>query len=770
MAQERPQKISELSEQTVALLSSDLVPVVSGGVTRKATVGEVRGEAGLAVASSGVINAATLQAAMTALSARGGGTLLIPPGVFPITLAGGSSGAPITWPDGVYLKGAGMHVSVLDFSGSTDYSYGTGMFLMQGAGRSNVQSVTATVARGAVMCTVASGAGYAPNDIVQLRSTENYVIDDGGTRAEFLRVQWVDGNDVYFTTPTVEPYDIGLGTVQLANISFVTGGMSDLTVKGKGINPIGAPTPTYTGTIEVNDATSASRSDICLRAIWARDLVFLRCRFVAVENQPIILESCYGVEVGGNSFEFDSIKERSQYGVGVYRCTANVRIHDNFCINCRHFVTTGSTGGTGQDYWFGVPNNITVTGNMVLGSWQSGIDMHRSGYNCVIDSNVVQGYWGGIKVRAQKATVTNNAVYGPNPASDQANYDAIQIFYDCNDITVSGNKTYGYACGLRLDAMEADGENIVIQGNSFSDCGAHGIRITTGAFTLRRLKIDGNLVDTPTSVGISLNGNLQDASVIGNTINGGTHGIRTLAGATVSGLTVNGNIIRGTANESLYLEDVTGLTCQGNQTFGANTNGVHIRIRDCIRGTVTGNYSELPVGATGGNGIYINCSGSGSCQDLNVVNNSGYAPTSVGTGVTFDAQANQFHYIEGNTFRTFATSVGTTSEPTIRNLDVQRQSLTIASDAVTCPHGLRLLQVDTEGGAATDNLATISYSGREGDRVGIRIANSARDVVVKDGTGNLQIAGDCTLGTTNDSITLEWRGSSWVEVSRSING
>lgn len=726
---------------------------------------------GISITNDGATNAATLAGALAALASAGlKGVVKFGQGVYPMTLAGGAAGAPIAWPDGVHLKGAGMRETVLDFSGSADYFYGSGMFLMQGAGRSNVQSVTATVARGAVMCTVADGSGYAPNDVLQLRSTENYVIDDGGTRAEFLRVQWVDGNDVYFTTPTVEPYDIGLGTVQLAKIGFVTGGMSDLTIVGKGINPLGVPTPTYTGAIEVNDSTSASRSDICLRIIWGRDLVFSRCRFVGVENQPFILESCYGAEIAGNTFEFDSIKERSQYAIGVYRCTANVRIHHNFCVNCRHFVTSGSTSGTSQDYWFGVPNNVTVDSNIVLGSWQSGIDMHRSGYNWVISNNILQCYWAGIKIRAQKVVVSNNTIYGPNPSSDQSDYDAIQIFYDCNDITVIGNKTYGHACGLRLDAMEADGENIIIQGNSFADCGAHGIRITTGAFTLRRLKIDGNLIDTPTSLAISLNGNLEDATVNGNTIKGGTFGIRTLSGATVAGLSVCNNIIRGTASESLYLEDVAGLTCNGNQLYGANANGVHARIRDCLRGVVSDNYVELPAGASGGQAIYINCSGSGTCQDLNITGNRGHAQTSVGTGVAFDAQPNQFHYVDGNNFRTLATSVGTATEPTIRNLDVPRQTLTIASGAVTCPHGLKLLQLETEGAAASDDLDTISYTGREGDRIGVRITNDARNVVLRDATGNLQLASDCTLDDTNDSITLEWRGSSWSEVCRSING
>jgi hypothetical protein len=96
-------------------------------------------------------------------------------------------------------------------------------------------------------------------------------------------------------------------------------------------------------------------------------------------------------------------------------------------------------------------------------------------------------------------------------------------------------------------------------------------------------------------------------------------------------------------------------------------------------------------------------------------------------------------------------------------------ALTIASDAVTVTKGYHV--VDTEAAAATDDLSTIN-GGRDGVRLILRAANSARDVVVKDGVGNIQCAGDCTLDNVQDTIELIYDGTltAWLEIGRSDNG
>jgi len=94
--------------------------------------------------------------------------------------------------------------------------------------------------------------------------------------------------------------------------------------------------------------------------------------------------------------------------------------------------------------------------------------------------------------------------------------------------------------------------------------------------------------------------------------------------------------------------------------------------------------------------------------------------------------------------------------------------LTIASGSITPINMYH--SVDTESDAASDDLDTITATGGadiEGCILILKSANSARDVVIKHGTGNIILNGaaDRTLGTINDRIMLQYDGTNWVELS-----
>jgi len=80
--------------------------------------------------------------------------------------------------------------------------------------------------------------------------------------------------------------------------------------------------------------------------------------------------------------------------------------------------------------------------------------------------------------------------------------------------------------------------------------------------------------------------------------------------------------------------------------------------------------------------------------------------------------------------------------------------LTIASGAVTVTQGLHT--IDTEGDAASDDLDTIN-GGTAGMSVRLRAENAARTVVLKDGTGNLELGGaDVSLDDTDKWVELTY--------------
>lgn len=81
------------------------------------------------------------------------------------------------------------------------------------------------------------------------------------------------------------------------------------------------------------------------------------------------------------------------------------------------------------------------------------------------------------------------------------------------------------------------------------------------------------------------------------------------------------------------------------------------------------------------------------------------------------------------------------------------------------------VKLDGEG-AAADDLTTITVGTvwAEGDIIYVGSVSSARDITLKDNTGNLRLAGgDFILSDVNDRIVLQCDGTNWVELSRSDN-
>lgn len=87
--------------------------------------------------------------------------------------------------------------------------------------------------------------------------------------------------------------------------------------------------------------------------------------------------------------------------------------------------------------------------------------------------------------------------------------------------------------------------------------------------------------------------------------------------------------------------------------------------------------------------------------------------------------------------------------------------------AITVTQGFH--KVDTFDSAASDDLVTIN-GGVTGMILVLTSTNSNRDVTVKDGSGNLRLAGDFTFSAAeNDTLTLIFHGTVWLELSRSDN-
>lgn len=93
---------------------------------------------------------------------------------------------------------------------------------------------------------------------------------------------------------------------------------------------------------------------------------------------------------------------------------------------------------------------------------------------------------------------------------------------------------------------------------------------------------------------------------------------------------------------------------------------------------------------------------------------------------------------------------------------------TISGGAITITDSFHL--VDTEGGAASDDLVTIS-GGVAGDILYLAAADSARAIVLKHGTGNIYLNGesDITLNTDEKSIKLFFHNSVWSDIAFGVS-
>lgn len=132
--------------------------------------------------------------------------------------------------------------------------------------------------------------------------------------------------------------------------------------------------------------------------------------------------------------------------------------------------------------------------------------------------------------------------------------------------------------------------------------------------------------------------------------------------------------------------------------------------------------------------------------------------------ITANLTGNVTGNVTGNLGGSTVTASGTVTAA--RFVTTAGATLTIAAGVVTATNGLHT--IDTEAAAATDDLDTIN-GGVAGMVLILRAGSSTRDVVCKDGTGNLRLAGDFTLTHTDDRLVLLSDGVNWFELSRADN-
>lgn len=264
-----------------------------------------------------------------------------------------------------------------------------------------------------------------------------------------------------------------------------------------------------------------------------------------------------------------------------------------------------------------------------------GIDLHEC-TSCEISNNLFQDFpYAAVHVYSSNdILVSDNIIEGTglieaNISSGNNQQFGVNVIGDnCLDVVITGNDI-SYACQGIFTASGYSGTNAInVTGNNIHDIqGQHGIygggsNLVVSGNAIHGIALDGIKIQAGEDI-------ISNISVTGNVINNATDGILldcTLAGSSMTGVTVTGNAINTVSSRGISLNGTNGLTTyisvNGNTVM--NTTGHGIYFDDA--GTdynILGNIIK----SSGENGIYLEATGTPSRVKIgnNIITNVGTA-------------------------------------------------------------------------------------------------------------------------------------------------
>lgn len=452
-------------------------------------------------------------------------------------------------------------------------------------------------------------------------------------------------------------------------------------------------------------------NNVGFRSQYVRGLKVRDCSFENIDLYECALFDTIDFDVSDNTF--DGVRYTGVgsvfYGVVLFNCCQWGAVTKNMGQELRHLVTTSSSGS-----YYGQPYFVTISKN-----------------------------------------VMRNAMGGDAYASWAYENHGFGRF-----ITWANNHADSCHTGINIEK----GDQIVI-GNTFRNCRFNGIYFDADGRDLQNILIANNRI----------------SKVTGESPSGTLYGIAFLASASQvrENILITGNIIDGFGFSGrsdfgirVYAASGSAKSCvlsnnifQNNGAYESSDYGAYIEQPGwAIRGNTFKDYERSISLVAGADGC--------------IVQGNDFSVTTVSSTQACVVASSSNNVIQGNAFSNVYRSVSAPGSGNIVSGNIERSVTVKSSFAETISAGALTfdnvianpgsLAVETEGLAATDYLDTIN-GGYDGQILILRSNNSARDVVVKDGTGNIRTSGDMTLSHIDDRIVLIFDGSNWCEMSRSDN-
>lgn len=356
------------------------------------------------------------------------------------------------------------------------------------------------------------------------------------------------------------------------------------------------------------------------------------------------------------------------------------------------------------------------------------IDVYSGADQIIIENNSADSPIGrafNAKADCGSISICNNNVINFDGLG--ASYASIVIYGVSGSYTTQIKRAASVCGNVIRNNIRSDNYGIIVDGADFG-----------GLAALDNVNVSGNTIDVIGTAAMLVR-NTKQTVINDNVISGGA--AAAISGSGIVGqLLISGNSMNGvTANAIQFNAGMTAcdITVRGNDIY--NTTSKAVNIETCNSYVIEGNTIDTAAFA-----YYTN----GSTEESKIGNNILRSVTNLWNKTGTDSKLEY------------------TSDRTSIAMGFSTRNLTIATGVVSIFADWHY--IDTEAAAASDDLDTIN-GGYDGRRLVLFAANNARDIVLKDGTGNLHLAGDFTLTHADDTIELLSRGGQWYELGRSDN-
>jgi hypothetical protein len=349
-----------------------------------------------------------------------------------------------------------------------------------------------------------------------------------------------------------------------ATLKMAVGSSAVVTITGDGVTVEG-------GTL---DASNGTLHD------WSQNGVVITGDDATLRNVTILNSPKHGVRglnCGGTTVTGCTITDSYNNGVFIQNLTGEP---DRY-----HFRITDNTVVTSSIYGAGLSvmsvdvhtlHDVHIVNNTVRVPRDSGeIQALAAAWNCtdaIIDSNILDGGWGGISYpEALRHIISNNVISGFWKYG-------IEVATNPKNVVIAGNTIDMDGVSKATDGIVGSvgsAENIVITGNTLSGFNVGTSKAISLSYAINGLVISGNAISNVSGRldaiylfgdkdGVSITNNVIDANSVDPSI-----GIQTISGA-ITGLTITGNTFRNIVTGCVNLSS-TGSATYTDVTVVGNT-------------------------------------------------------------------------------------------------------------------------------------------------------------------------------------------------------